>query len=166
MWSRVRAPRWVLLWSDVLGSTVSRHVTLSDGCCLSSTISPAPRQPHGQGLLHIIAAGRTAGMKGPDDPAAALVTCRQLCPVSAVLAAWVCRDALPIRWPRLSHGAAAHVCFLSCLPCVTQECSEARLAQPVERKALNLVVAGSSPTVGVAMERCSWQHREQTCHFV
>ena len=42
----------------------------------------------------------------------------------------------------------------------------ARLAQSVERKALNLVVVGSSPTVGVAMERCSWQHREQTCHFV
>ena len=28
-------------------------------------------------------------------------------------------------------------------------CPEARLAQPVERKALNLVVVGSSPTVGV-----------------
>ncbi len=27
----------------------------------------------------------------------------------------------------------------------------ARLAQPVERKALNLVVVGSSPTVGVSM---------------
>ena len=27
--------------------------------------------------------------------------------------------------------------------------AEARLAQPVERKALNLVVVGSSPTVGV-----------------
>ena len=27
--------------------------------------------------------------------------------------------------------------------------SEARLAQPAERKALNLVVVGSSPTVGV-----------------
>ena len=44
--------------------------------------------------------------------------------------------------------------------------SGARLAQSVERKALNFVVVGSSPTVGVAMERCSWQHREQTCHFV
>ena len=42
LWSWVRAPRWVLLWSDVLCSTLSRHVTLSDGCCLSSTISPAP----------------------------------------------------------------------------------------------------------------------------
>ena len=29
---------------------------------------------------------------------------------------------------------------------------EARLAQPVERKALNLVVVGSSPTVGAFYE--------------
>ena len=54
----------------------------------------------------------------------------------------------------------------ACSAFVTQPCSEARLAQPVERKALNLVVVGSSPTVGVAMERCSWQHREQTCQFL
>ena len=71
-----------------------------------------PMDREGRGLLHRIAAGRTAGMEVPDDPAAALVTCRQLCPVSAVLGAWVCRDALPIRWPRLSHGAAAHACPL------------------------------------------------------
>ena len=38
------------------------------------------------------------------------------------------------------HGGFA-VCFLS----------HARLAQPAERKALNLVVGGSSPTVGVLM---------------
>ena len=31
---------------------------------------------------------------------------------------------------------------------------EARLAQPVERKALNLVVVGSSPTVGVTAKLC------------
>ena len=30
--------------------------------------------------------------------------------------------------------------------------SGARLAQPVERKALNLVVVGSSPTVGAAVQ--------------
>ena len=36
-------------------------------------------------------------------------------------------------------------------------CAEARLAQPAERKALNLVVVGSSPTVGViASVRLSW----------
>ena len=34
---------------------------------------------------------------------------------------------------------------------------EARLAQPAERKALNLVVVGSSPTAGVvASVRLSW----------
>ncbi len=32
---------------------------------------------------------------------------------------------------------------------VRVSCTEARLAQSVERKALNLVVVGSSPTVGV-----------------
>ena len=32
--------------------------------------------------------------------------------------------------------------------------AEARLAQPVERKALNLVVVGSSPTVGVTTKLC------------
>ena len=31
---------------------------------------------------------------------------------------------------------------------------EARLAQPVERKALNLVVVGSSPTVGATTKLC------------
>ena len=36
-------------------------------------------------------------------------------------------------------------------------CPEARLAQPAERKALNVVVVGSSPTVGViASVRLSW----------
>ena len=36
-------------------------------------------------------------------------------------------------------------------------CPEARLAQPAERKALNLVVVDSSPTVGViASVRLSW----------
>ena len=35
-----------------------------------------------------------------------------------------------------------------------QHILEARLAQPVEGKALNLVVVGSSPTVGVAAKLC------------
>ena len=35
-----------------------------------------------------------------------------------------------------------------------QHTPEARLAQLVERKALNLVVVGSSPTVGVAAKLC------------
>ena len=35
-----------------------------------------------------------------------------------------------------------------------QHIPEARLAQPVERKALNLVVVGSSPTVGVTTKLC------------
>ena len=34
-------------------------------------------------------------------------------------------------------------------------CPEARLAQPAERKALNLVVVGSSPTVGVFGKRAA-----------
>ena len=34
--------------------------------------------------------------------------------------------------------------------------SSARLAQSAERKALNLVVVGSSPTVGVLMLRTEW----------
>ena len=34
----------------------------------------------------------------------------------------------------------------------------ARLAQSAERKALNLVVVGSSPTVGVSEEVCTWRH--------
>ena len=34
----------------------------------------------------------------------------------------------------------------------------ARLAQSAERKALNLVVVGSSPTVGVSEEVCAWGH--------
>ena len=34
------------------------------------------------------------------------------------------------------------------------KCATARLAQSVERKALNLVVVGSSPTVGVCAEYC------------
>ena len=35
-----------------------------------------------------------------------------------------------------------------------QHIPEARLAQPVVRKALNLVVVGSSPTVGVTAKLC------------
>ena len=34
--------------------------------------------------------------------------------------------------------------------------SEARLAQPAERKALNLVVVGSNPTVGVQALGAHW----------
>ena len=34
----------------------------------------------------------------------------------------------------------------------------ARLAQSAERKALNLVVVASSPTVGVSEEVCAWGH--------
>ncbi len=41
--------------------------------------------------------------------------------------------------------------MLSVYVCVVWECNqEARLAQSVERKALNLVVVGSSPTVGAS----------------
>ena len=36
-----------------------------------------------------------------------------------------------------------------CSGCLVRELAQARLAQSVERKALNLVVVGSSPTVGV-----------------
>ena len=35
-----------------------------------------------------------------------------------------------------------------------QDVQQARLAQPAERKALNLVVVGSSPTVGVTTKLC------------
>ena len=38
---------------------------------------------------------------------------------------------------------------LRCQPCI----GKARLAQSTERKALNLVVVGSSPTVGVLMSK-------------
>ena len=42
-------------------------------------------------------------------------------------------------------------------------CAEARLAQPAERKALNLVVVGSSPTVGaIASVRLSCARLSQT----
>ena len=43
------------------------------------------------------------------------------------------------------HGSASTIDVIDCA-------SGARLAQPVERKALNLVVVGSSPTVGAAVE--------------
>jgi hypothetical protein len=42
------------------------------------------------------------------------------------------------------------VLHLVCAPCVLPQ---ARLAQSAERKALNLVVVGSSPTVGVLVGR-------------
>ena len=42
------------------------------------------------------------------------------------------------------------VLHLFCAPCVWPQ---ARLAQSAERKALNLVVVGSSPTVGVLVGR-------------
>ena len=55
--------------------------------------------------------------------------------------------------------SAPFLLCLLCLPCLLWHradqangfvhMSSARLAQPVERKALNLVVVGSSPTVGV-----------------
>ena len=45
--------------------------------------------------------------------------------------------------------------------CLRRNCSGARRAQPAERKALNLVVVGSSPTVGGkeglgALVKCLW----------
>ena len=39
-------------------------------------------------------------------------------------------------------------------------CVQARLAQSAERKALNLVVVGSSPTVGVSLVRSESTHRK------
>ena len=42
-----------------------------------------------------------------------------------------------------------------------QNLADARLAQPVERKALNLVVVGSSPTVGVPVGNWTLQNRFQ-----
>ena len=43
--------------------------------------------------------------------------------------------------------------------------AEAGLAQSVERKALNLVVVGSSPTVGVAAQLLLSQLRTQLCEL-
>ena len=40
--------------------------------------------------------------------------------------------------------------------------AEARLAQPAERKDLNLVVVGSSPTVGECMQ---WLQGETLCEL-
>ena len=53
----------------------------------------------------------------------------------------------------LVHKRAVLCVFLSSLP----NALSARLAQSVERKALNLVVVGSSPTVGV-LHFCWWSH--------
>ena len=161
MWSWVRAPRWVLLWSDVLGSTVSRHVTLSDGCCLSSTISPAPSAAPWTGVASQNRCWPHRWHEG------ARRSCSGLGRMQAALSRVCCASGMSLQ-RRPFQPEAAVITGRSCACCafVTQPCSEARLAQPVERKALNLVVVGSSPMVGVAMERCPWQHREQTCHFV
>ena len=66
-----------------------------------------------------------------------------------------------------SRGAQQFVWHTSATPaCASSADLKARLAQSVERKALNLVVVGSSPTVGVfniagslnskALRACSW----------
>ena len=52
------------------------------------------------------------------------------------------------RMPNPKNGARIMVLFFS--RCVGHDTSAARLAQSAERKALNLVVVGSSPTVGVS----------------
>ena len=49
-------------------------------------------------------------------------------------------------------------CFKNfCLLSTVRECRKSRLAQLVERKTLNLVVVGSSPTVGGPLLWRSWQ---------
>ena len=68
--------------------------------------------------------------------------CRVATPV-----AFVCLFSLPCSF------AVAHVCFSYLCDSLL---SPARLAQPVERKALNLVVVGSSPTVGVLVDVLSF----------
>ena len=54
------------------------------------------------------------------------------------------------RLVRLWRVQRVVVLHLVCAPCVWPQ---ARLAQSAERKALNLVVVGSSPTVGVLVGR-------------
>ena len=101
--------------------------------------------PMDRGLFHRIAAGRTAGMNG------ARRSCGGLGHMQAALPRVCCAGGMSLqRCP--AHPWAAVITWGSCAckPFVTQPCSGARLAQPVERKALNLVVVGSSPTVGVA----------------
>ena len=49
----------------------------------------------------------------------------------------------------MHHSSDLNTTEYSTVLIVSQQIDQARLAQSVERKALNLVVVGSSPTVGV-----------------
>ena len=50
----------------------------------------------------------------------------------------------------MHHSSDLSTIEHSTVAIVSQQIDQARLAQSVERKALNLVVVGSSPTVGVS----------------
>ena len=78
----------------------------------------------------------------------------------------LCSLFIGTHWPCLnakSNRNSMHLMYstcqlISCTPglfdSVHSERIQARLAQSVERKALNLVVVGSSPTVGVTAKLC------------
>ena len=75
-------------------------------------------------------------------------------PASSVCLHWVC----PRHWA--SAWRCTELCYRRHLVRACGQSSQARLAQSAERKALNLVVVGSSPTVGVSQHwASSWQVR-------
>ena len=63
-----------------------------------------------------------------------------------------------VRWKLLLMVGYMGIRLHPSRPLTFQSTCKARLAQPVERKALNLVVVGSSPTVGDASKSCgAWR---------
>ena len=63
----------------------------------------------------------------------------------------------------LRCGAVARCCLIMFhVVCAVSIWRHARLAQPVERKALNLVVVGSSPTVGAFRNQLEYTHFNDT----
>ena len=141
MWSWVRAPRWVLLRSCASVCPCLPLLFLDD-CLTSCSLKYVLTQLQERLILRALSCC---------VPPAVI-------DIAGLATAW--HSSLAARQRQEGEkksGVSAGCATLDAAR--SQQSPEARLAQSVECKALNLVVVGSSPTVGVEKSSCSERDR-------
>ena len=148
MWSWVRAPRWVLLRSCASVCPCLPLLFLDD-CLTSCSLKYVLTQLQERLILRALSCC---------VPPAVI-------DIAGLATAWHSSLAARQRQEGEKKSGVSAGCVRA-YAVGSHRSPEARLAQPVERKALNLVVVGSSPTVGVAE---AWRKENallHTCHDV
>ena len=131
MWSWVRAPRWVLLRSCASVCPCLPLLFLDD-CLTSCSLKYVLTQLQERLILRALSCC---------VPPAVI-------DIAGLATAWHSSLAARQRQEGEKKSGVSAGCVRA-YAVGSHRSPEARLAQPVERKALNLVVVGSSPTVGV-----------------